>query len=257
MRGLVIALLVALLCAGCGSSTSGADDMAVPTVGTCRNLASAQTIELSNQSRRVACTAPHDAETFASGPLPATFKGTGYRDASLDRWAYATCSEKLAAWLGGDDSMVMRSVLTWIWFRPSQAAWDKGARWYRCDVLGGSAGAKRLIDLPTTTKGLLNAGRPADRWMTCARGKSVDTGMRVACSQPHDWRAVTTIKLGESGDTYPGDAAVQAKTKSYCQGSVSAWLGYPKDYQYGYTWFGQDEWSAGNRRAVCWAKTAQ
>lgn len=230
--------------------------MSTPTVGACRNLTSAQTIELSNSSRRVSCTAPHDAETFASGLLPASYRSRGYRDDSLDRWAYATCSEKLASWLGGDDSMVMRSVLTWIWFRPSQAAWNKGARWYRCDVLGGSAGAKRLIDLPTTTKGLMG-GRPDDRWMVCARGKSVDQGVRVACSQPHDWRAVTTIKLGESGDKYPGDAAVRTKSKDYCQGSVSAWLGYPSDYAYGYTWFGENEWSAGNRRAVCWAKTAQ
>lgn len=256
MRALVVGLVVALLCTGCGSSAAGGDDMATPTVGTCRNLTSAQTIALSNSSRRVSCTAPHDAETFASGSLPASLKDKGYRDAALDRWAYATCSEKLATWLGGDDSMVMRSVLTWIWFRPSQGAWNKGARWYRCDVLGGSAGAKRLIDLPTTTQGLM-AGPPDNRWMVCARGRSVAAGVRVACSQQHDWRAVTTIKLGESGDKYPGDAAVQTKTKDYCQGSVSAWLGYPSDYDYGYTWFGENEWSAGNRRAVCWAKTAQ
>lgn len=252
----MVGLLLALLCAGCGSSTSSADDMSVPAAGACHNLTSAETVELTSSTRRVSCTSPHDAETFASGLLPASYKSTGYHDASLDRWAYATCSQKLTEWLGADDSMVMRSVLTWIWYRPSQGAWNKGARWYRCDVLGGSAGSKRLIDLPTTTRGLMS-GRPDDRWMVCARGRSVDQGVRVACSQQHDWRAVTTIKLGESGDRYPGDAAVQTKSKDYCQGSVSAWLGYPPGYDYGYTWFGASEWTAGNRRAVCWAKTAQ
>lgn len=256
MRSLVACLVVALLCSACGAGTLSADEMAAPTVGACRNLTSAETIGLANDSHRVSCTAPHDAETFASGTLPSSYRGKGYHDPALDRWAYATCSAKLASWLGGDDSMVMRSVLTWIWFRPSQSAWKKGARWYRCDVLGGSAGATRLIDLPTTTKGLLG-GASDDRWMVCARGATVDQGVRVACTQPHDWRAVTTIKLGESTDSYPGDVAVQAKTKNYCQGSVSAWLGYPSDYDYGYTWFGQNEWAAGNRRAVCWAKTAQ
>jgi hypothetical protein len=78
----------------------------------------------------------------------------------------------------------------------------------------------------------------------------------VPCSQPHDWRAVSIIKVGEPGDTYPGDAAVKAKTASYCKGSVSASLGYPNDYDYGYTWFGAEEWAAGNRRSVCWARTS-
>jgi hypothetical protein len=29
------------------------------------------------------------------------------------------------------------------------------------------------------------------------------------------------------------------------------------DYDYGYTWFHQAEWKAGNRRSICWAKTDQ
>ena len=30
---------------------------------------------------------------------------------------------------------------------------------------------------------------------------------------------------------------------------------YPVDYDFGYTWFHEAEWEAGNRRSVCWAKT--
>ena len=78
----------------------------------------------------------------------------------------------------------------------------------------------------------------------------------VPCSMRHDWRAVTTIKLGESDDAYPGDASVRSKTRSYCSESVDAWLGYPASYGYGYTWFGAREWAADNRRSVCWARTS-
>ena len=46
-------------------------------------------------------------------------------------------------------------------------------------------------------------------------------------------------------------------TRDYCSKSVGAWLGYPVDYDYGYTWFHEPEWDAGNRRSVCWAKTSQ
>ena len=38
--------------------------------------------------------------------------------------------------------------------------------------------------------------------------------------------------------------------------SVGAWLGYPPEYDYGYTWFHEGEWNAGNRRSVCWAATS-
>ena len=37
--------------------------------------------------------------------------------------------------------------------------------------------------------------------------------------------------------------------------SVGAWLNYPIDFEFGYTWFHEGEWKAGNRRTVCWAKT--
>ena len=128
------------------------------------------------------------------------------------------------------------------------------ASWYRCDILGGAATQSRYVDLPTTTHGLLR-GRGNDQWMACVKGKSVSAGTTVPCTSKHDWRAVTTIKLGEPGQKYPGDAVAKAKTKSYCSDSVDAWLGYPADFDFAYTWFGQREWNAGNRRSVCWART--
>ena len=85
------------------------------------------------------------------------------------------------------------------------------------------------------------------------RGRSV----KVPCSVAHDWRAVSTIKLGEPEDEYPGDEASERTTKDYCSKSVGAWLGYPVDYDFGYTWFHEPEWNAGNRRSVCWARTSQ
>ena len=79
--------------------------------------------------------------------------------------------------------------------------------------------------------------------------------MKVPCTEPHQWRAVTTISLGGANDDYPGDRLVEVKTRDFCSDSVGAWLSYPVDYDFGYTWFHQAEWDAGNRRSVCWAKT--
>jgi hypothetical protein len=66
---------------------------------------------------------------------------------------------------------------------------------------------------------------------------------------------VTTIVLGGTGDPYPGDRVVESRTRDYCSNSVGAWLNYPVDYKFGYTWFHAAEWKAGNRRSICWAQT--
>ncbi len=147
-------------------------------------------------------------------------------------------------------------MLSWAWFRPSQDAWDAGARWYRCDVVGGGDESAAYVALPVTARGLLQ-GPPQDKWMVCVDGPTVVDADRVPCSQEHTWRAVTTIKLGEAKDDYPGDRLVEVTTRDFCSDSVGAWLGYPVDYDFGYTWFHEAEWEAGNRRSICWAKTAQ
>ena len=201
------------------------------------------------------CTEPHTAMSYAVGSLPISLEDADYDADELEAFAFRTCSDEFTKLLGADESLAMRSVLTWAWFRPSQDAWDQGARWYRCDVVGGSSQTDGLIELPPNVKKILQ--RPEDDWLVCAAGDTVDDSVKLACSQALDWRAVTTIKLGEAADPYTGDAVAESKTNDYCSQSVGAWLGYPVDYDYGYTWFHEDEWNAGNRRSVCWAKTSQ
>ena len=216
-------------------------------------LTPADVAEPANASVTVDCSGRHTAETFAVGDLPEEFAESDYVSPDLSAFAYRTCSKEFAKHLGADESLVLRTVLSWAWFRPSEKAWDEGARWYRCDILGGTADDGYRA-LPAETKGLLS-GRPKERWMICAAGTSVAQGKKVPCAQPHDWRAVTTIKLGEESDTYPGDAVVESRTRAFCQKSVSAWLNYPATFDFGFTYFHKAEWEAGNRRSVCWAET--
>lgn len=251
------ALLLGAALSGCGGDgeTPPSDVGAAPTAGECRDLSARDLGELSNGAEPVDCAEPHTAETFLVGDLPGEV--TDRLDPALDRWAFTTCTDGLEAYLGADESLVMRSILTWVFFRPSEEAWEAGARWFRCDVVAGGTRGARLLDLPTTVDGLFASQQVDDRWMACAKGASVDEGTRVPCSKPHDWRAVTTIRLGEAGDPYPGDESAEQITQDYCADSVGAWLGYPTDYDFGYTWFREAEWDAGNRRSVCWARTAE
>jgi putative regulator of septum formation len=257
-------LALVLLLAGCtadgaeraNTDPSQVDRVEAPELGACRSLSPADVARADDATRTVDCAEHHTAETFAVGELPASFAKAGYDDEALGAWAYRTCSRRFLRFLGADESLVMRTVVSWAWFRPSEQAWEDGARWYRCDVVGGGDQSKEYVDLPHTARGLL-LGRPSDDWMVCAAGPNVTGSVKIPCSRDHDWRAVTTIKVGEAHDAYPGDRLVQVTTRDYCSDSVGAWLGYPVDYEVGYTWFHEAEWEAGNRRSVCWARTEQ
>ena len=256
LAGAVLLPILALLAGGCAAGGDNppvsAEDM--PALGACRDLTPADVAEPSNATAVVDCSAEHTAETYAVGSLPERFADAEYDDRVLGAYAYKTCSTAFMKFLGADESLVMRTVLSWAWFRPSEGAWDAGSRWYRCDVIGGGEQSAAYVTLPETAEDVL-LGKPDDRWLVCVDGESVDAGAKIPCSQAHAWRAVTTIKLGEDADPYPGDRVVQVRTRDFCSDSVGAWLNYPVDYDFGYTWFHEAEWDAGNRRSVCWAKT--
>jgi hypothetical protein len=256
-----LATVLAVALSGCGDDTGGnadpgqLDSVEPPELGACRVLTPEDVHQRSNATRTVDCDERHTAETFAVGELPAELHDVDYESAELGAFAYQTCGERFETFLGADESLVMRTVVSWAWFRPSEKAWDKGARWYRCDVVGGGEQSKRFVELPRTARGLLE-GKPKDKWMVCVNGDSVQSAPKIPCTEPHVWRAVTTIKLGQPEDPYPGDRLVEVTTRDYCSDSVGAWLGYPPEYDFGYTWFHEAEWKAGNRRSVCWAKTS-
>jgi hypothetical protein len=253
-----LAIAASLALTGCGGdgNAARAAHKKAPALGACRVLEPKDVAKPHDNSAVVACTKPHTAETYAVGDLPDDYDDVEYDDEGLGAWAYRTCSQAFKKFLGADDSLVMRTVVSWAWFRPSEDAWKDGARWYRCDVIGGGEQSREYVELPTSAKGLL-LGRPKDTWMVCAVGETVAGSVKVPCTEKHNWRAVTTITLGEKTTAYPGDRLSEVKTRDFCSKSVGAWLNYPVDYGFGYTWFHKAEWDAGNRRSVCWAQTPE
>jgi hypothetical protein len=249
-------LLVLAACSVIGGEKHGSVSMDPPEVGACRQLTPEDIKATSNSSPVVDCAARHTAETFAVGTFPDDVAGDDIDDPALGSYVFGVCGKKFRQFLGGDESLVMRATVTWAWFRPSAAAWDAGARWWRCDVVGGGEQSRSLVNLPKTARGIM-LGRVADRWTVCVNGPSVSDSDKIPCSRPHNWRAVTTIVLGQEDDPYPGDRLVESRTRDFCSESVGAWLNYPVDYDFGYTWFHAAEWEAGNRRSICWARTNQ
>jgi hypothetical protein len=254
----IVVLLLAL--SGCtqgqAADGGGKESTAAPELGACRALVPDDIAQASNATAPVACTAEHTAETYSVGTFPADLAKDDPDDRALGAYVYDRCQSGFRRFLGGDESLVLRSTMTWAWFRPSKDAWARGAHWFRCDVVGGGEQSKTFVTLPKTAKGLL-LGKPDDRWLVCVDGPSVSGSVKIPCSTKHTWRAVTTISVGKETDDYPGDRLVEVRTRDFCSRSVAAWLNYPIDYDYGFTWFHEAEWKAGNRRSICWAKTDQ
>ena len=255
-RLLAVAALLALGACTPGGAEPPKVSVDPPEVGACRQLTPTDIKATSNDSPVVDCAEKHTAETFAVGRFPADVAGKDIDDPALGAVVFDTCEKKFQKFLGGNESSVMRATVTWAWFRPGQDAWDQGARWWRCDVVGGGEESTKLVTLPKTAKGIL-LGIPDDRWTVCVNGPSVSDSAKIPCSEKHNWRAVTTIVLGKAGDDYPGDRVVAVRTRDFCSDSVGAWLNYPVKYDYGFTWFHEAEWKAGNRRSICWARTDQ
>ena len=256
LRRLAVLLVLGSLGSACGNPLdreTDADKLTPPNVGACRDLGADDLHEPSNASPVVSCSKHHTAQTFATGTLPAS-TGSSYQDKRHGTFVFDTCSRAFGEYVGADESLALRIQLSWAWFRPSERGWDRGARWYRCDVIGGPEGAKELRDLPEQLKGLFARDRP-DAWLTCARGATVAHSTKVPCSEAHDWRAVTAIKVGQPSDPYPGDRIVEVRSRDRCSDWVGAWVHYAPDYEFGYTWFHEAEWSTGNRRSICWSRT--
>jgi Septum formation len=243
--------LLLLALGGCGQgSAHGAKPVSASTrpaqLGACRALSPGDISHPSNDTATVSCSTRHTAQTFAVGTFPHTVADGGPDAAALGSYVYRHCQPTFRSFLGGTDSLMLRSTLTWAWFRPSRAAWDDGAHTWRCDAVGGTSPSGSLAALPTTARGLL-LGKPDDRWLVCVNGPTVSGAAKIPCSAAHTWRAVTTVLLGKPGDPYPGDRLAQVRTRDFCSDSVGAWLNYPVDYDYGYTTFHAAEWKAGNR----------
>jgi hypothetical protein len=257
VRRTVVLLAVVVLAGACGESRKDteADRLTPPKAGACRDLSARDLDRPTSTSPVVPCTEEHTAETFAVGTLPAS-TGSTYKDRRHGTYVFDTCAKAFRDFVGADESLAMRIRLSWAWFRPSERGWDRGARWFRCDVVGGPHDTKQLRALPATARDLFASGQP-DEWLACARGRTVVGSTKVSCADPHDWRAVTTVKVGLPDDAYPGDRIVEVRSRDRCRDWLGAWLHYPEDYEYGYTWFHEAEWSTGNRRSICWARTAQ
>jgi len=239
-RVLAVALVVALLAAGCGkdekpkaaekdtsaaaepsASQSGEEEAApdpgygAPEVGRCYRLSSAQSLAPVTSRARVKCDSKHTTVVAHVGYVPKaiTAKTPLAKRRAIGKRQCEPAYRKLA---GGTVSDRATSLLTWTLFTPSQGQLARGARWIRCDVLARSG--DQLVALPDA-KPLLENGVP-ESLRVCQTAAGID----VSCSRPHDFRVEAVYAA--SGTVYPDPARYTAAARTRCKELMGEAGGY-------------------------------
>jgi hypothetical protein len=176
-----VLLLALSACTSVGVGEDAPVSIEPPENGACRMLTPEDIQQTSDDTAPVDCAQKHTAQTFAVGEFPDDVAGADIDDPALGAHVFTECEKKFRRFLGGDESLVMRTTVTWAWFRPSPDAWDAGARWWRCDVVGGGEESTSLVTLPETAEGIL-LGEPDDRWLVCVKGPTVADSVKIPCS---------------------------------------------------------------------------
>jgi putative regulator of septum formation len=276
MRGwlAVAAASCLLLLAGCGKPLpAGADGNLVddwptlpapqqlqPHVGDCLDAEGADL----TLAQVVPCTAEHVLETTYVG----TFSGADAEASGAPQGgslplsnAYAACAAPTRTYLGGDWHSALLDLEITV---PDAAAWQGGARWFRCGVRAISSPARiTSFGALISFKDLLK--RPGHFAATCINWVDhktyVDQVSPVDCATPHSGEYVGFVAAPFG--PYPARAAADKFAQENCEAAVAHYLGFgsvEQDFNDSVGWlpmnFDQSKWSMGDRTTRCYAAAA-
>jgi hypothetical protein len=225
---------------------------AAPPGHACYDLDFSAVAEPTSTAAPVPCTGRHTTSTIRVGTIQPVADGhlLAVDSDTVQRQVASRCRAALAAHLGGDEETRRLSRLAVVWFTPSLAESDRGALWFRCDLVV-LAGHDRLAPLPRVTRDLLARDDALDRYGTCGtRAPAADRFERVVCSRPHTWRAQATIDLPPHA-TYLGKAAGPAADAA-CRDVEARLAADILELRWSFEWPTREQWKAGQRYGICW-----
>ena len=236
------------------SATPAAVPPAPPRTG-CYRLTTKQLTEPTNASTPVPCSGRHTSQTILVGTLDTVVDGHAVAvDSTLvQRQLARRCPRALASYVGGTVEARRLSRFNVVWYSPTLEESDRGADWFRCDLIA-FAGGDALFPLPGTRrlKGVLDRRRALDDYGLCGTSAPGVRGFeRVICGRRHSWRAVETIGLG-GGKAYPGTRAVRRAGDEDCKDIAQARAEDALKFRYGWEWPTRAQWARGQRYGYCW-----
>lgn len=241
--------------ASLGSSATPAVPPPAPERGACYRLRFGQLTRPSNASRPVPCSGRHDAQTIHVGRLDTVVAGHAVSVDSdrVVRQLSEECPRRFAEHVGGTAQDRDLTRLEVVWFAPTLVQADRGADWFRCDVVA-LAGRDALFPLPRPGRlARLLDGRDGAAYGLCGTAAPGDRDFaRVICGRRHSWRAVATIPL-RGGKSYPGQTSVRRTGDEACRNRVRAQAADPLKFRYGWEWPTREQWQRGQHFGYCWA----
>ncbi|HEX7716587.1 MAG TPA: septum formation family protein [Marmoricola sp.] len=218
----------------------------------CYDLDFAQAARPSTTAAPVPCSTAHTTATIAVGTIRPVVDGhlLAVDSDTVQQQVAQRCRDRLSRHLGGDAETLRLSRLTVVWFTPSLADSDRGALWFRCDLVA-LAGHDQLATLPRRTRDLLATEGVLDRFGTCGTASPAAEGFtRVICSARHTWRARATVALPEKA-RYLGKAA-GAAADSACHDVDARLAADVLRLKWSFEWPTREQWDAGQRYGLCW-----
>jgi Septum formation len=229
---------------------------AAPPRAACYRLTGRELTQPTNSSRPVPCSKPHTARTIYVGRLNTVVDGhsVAVDSTTVQQQLATTCPRKLAAYVGGSPVARDLSRLQVVWYSPTLAQSDRGAEWFRCDLIAFSR-ADALLTLPSAArlKGALDRRGGLDAFGLCGTAAPGTAGFeRIVCAEKHAWRAIDTIPLG-GAEKYPGEKAVRTRGDGPCKDAARSRVDNTLRFTYGWEWPTADQWAAGQHFGYCWA----
>ena len=223
-----------------------------PPAHACYDLAFRDVLEPTNDATPVPCTSPHTTQTVQVGRIDPVVDGhlLAVDSARVQQRIADSCRGQVAAHLGGSQAARRLSRFEAVWFSPTLDQSDAGALWFRCDLTLVSR-PETLGRLPARTRGVLGRPGALDTYGTCGTTSPAAPGFRrVACSQPHKWRARAALDLPPRAK-YLGKAANSA-ADARCRAIETGLAGDSLKLRWSFEWPTRAQWNAGQRYGLCW-----
>lgn len=223
-----------------------------PERGACYRLTVADALRATNGAKPVPCSSKHTAVTVSVGQLRPVVDGhlLAVDSARVQRQVATRCRTLVDRHVGGSTETRRLARVQAVWFSPTLAQSDRGALWFRCDLVVAS-GTRSLVDLPTKTAGMLARPGALDTYGTCGTAApAAKSFTRVVCSAKHTWRARTTIALPANATYLAKGAGTAADAR--CRDVAARAAGSTARLRWSFEWPTKAQWAAGQRYGLCW-----
>lgn len=262
-----------LLAAGCGGPPDGVDgditgawgtfpdpSTFVPEAAACHQDQYQAVASVADYAP-VDCAEPHLGQTVHVGTFTddaADLEAPPEEGSSEQRSAYRECAEQAEEFLGAD----FRHGRLWLGVAvPTEAGWQGGARWFRCDLMeiqsvygapverqGSLAGA--LEDDSDLTLGCFTASVNGD--------DEVEDMTPAACDETHDAEFVGVWDAPNGSYPAAGDSDAETAVYEGCREQVADYVDVPVDGDLVFRtgtiadWMSEEDWAAGDRAFRCY-----